>query len=340
MDQGQNHLKPMNIGDILDYSVDAFKQNFKGIVLLSLILYVPWIVIYSIAENIFIGNPMSEYFNLYKDFLKDAIPQNVLDSYIADANTTNYNTLIVSLFSLVQLIYSLTFKLVFNAAVIKMIYEYVISGEVKIKTLSDVRSIIKDCFKFLPNMMGNAIMFVIILGSAYFISIIAGVFIVVVPIAILAPLSSSNPAYLAIVVILLSIFVILGVIIAVGFVAVKLLFGANTIVIEGKSAFQSIGRSFYLAKGKFWHIGFACAFAFVLYYLFGSMLVGASMFLEVFNKTLYIVVNAFSNMCAAIVEPFILVFITILFVNMKIQKEGLDLEVKMRRLIDSEKQAS
>lgn len=339
MNQVQNRLKPMNIGDILDYSVEAFKQNFKGIFLLSLILYVPWIVLDSIIENIFIGSPMSEYFSLYKDFFNDVLSQNVLEGYMEEPNISTYNPLIAALFSLFQLIYSLTFKLVLNAAVIKMIYDYAISGEVKIKTLADVKAIIKDSFKFLPNMMGNAVMFVIILVSVYFISIIAGVFVIMIPTALLAPLTGSNPVYLGVVVILLSIFVIFGVLITIGFFAVKLIFGANTIVIEGKSAFESIRRSFYLAKGKFWHIGFTCVFAFMLYYLFGSMLVGASMFLELINKTLYIVVNAFSRMCAAITETFILVFITILFVNMKIQKEGLDIEVKMRKLIENENKA-
>jgi hypothetical protein len=34
MNKLKSDLKPMNVGDVLDYSVEVFRQNFKGIVLL------------------------------------------------------------------------------------------------------------------------------------------------------------------------------------------------------------------------------------------------------------------------------------------------------------------
>ncbi|OPZ87523.1 MAG: hypothetical protein BWY74_03383 [Firmicutes bacterium ADurb.Bin419] len=71
-----------------------------------------------------------------------------------------------------------------------------------------------------------------------------------------------------------------------------------------------------------------------MYYLFTALLVGGSLLLVFVNKTAYVVVNAFSQMCGALIEPFILIYITFLFIDMKVQKEGLDIEVKMRKLIE------
>jgi len=237
---------------------------------------------------------------------------------------------------MLQMVYSITFKLVLNAAVIKMIYDYVISGEVKVNSLTDVKTLIKDCFKFMPKMMGNAVIFVLILATAYIVSVSVAVLVVIAPVVVAFTLYLP-PVLLAVTVVLLVLFVLLGVLFAVGFFAVKLIFGAHIIVIEDKSISESIRRSFYLTKGKFWHIAFSGVFAFLLYYLFNSLLIGAAMILALVNNTLYIIVDAFSQMCSAIAEPFVLVFITILFINMKIQKEGLDLEIKMRKLIENEK---
>lgn len=331
----RNHLKPMNIGDVLDYSVEAFKQNFKGIILLSLILYIPWVVINSIISNIFIDNQLPEVLAMYKDIFNGVYSPDMFENYITE--TSNFNNTVAALISMLQLLYSITIKLVLNAAVIKMIYDYAITGEVKVRTFADVKALIKDCFKFMPKMMGNAIIFSLILGTVYFISVIIAVIIIMIPIVMIFSVFDFSPVLSAIALIFLLLLVVIGVLLAVGFFAIKLIFGANIIVIEGKSVSASIKRSFHLSKGRFWHIAVSCIFAFGLYYLFTALLVGATMILSAVNNTLYIVVNAFSQMCVGIVAPFTLVFITILFINMKIQKEGLDLEVKMRKMIEDEK---
>jgi len=334
MRQVGNHLKPMNIGDVLDYSVEAFKQNFKGIVLLSLVLYIPWTVFYSIITNVFLDNNLTDIFNIYRNLFKGVYSPEMAERYLSDSPFIN--STLASLLGMLQMVYSITFKLVLNAAVIKMIYDYVISGEVKVNSLTDVKTLIKDCFKFMPKMMGNAVIFVLILATAYIVSVSVAVLVVIAPVVVAFTLYLP-PVLLAVTVVLLVLFVLLGVLFAVGFFAVKLIFGAHIIVIEDKSISESIRRSFYLTKGKFWHIAFSGVFAFLLYYLFNSLLIGAAMILALVNNTLYIIVDAFSQMCSAIAEPFVLVFITILFINMKIQKEGLDLEIKMRKLIENEK---
>mgnify|MGYP000604465358 CR=1 FL=1 len=333
MNQKRYDLKPMSIGDVLDYSVEAFRQNFKGIVLLSLILYIPWAVFNSIIVNMFVDNQLAGVFTMYKDILNGTYSPEMANVYLGESSTIG--SMITGLMSLIQLAYSLTIKLVLNAAVIKMIYDYAISGEVRIKTFADVKILIKDCFKFMPRMMGNAVLFVLIVGTAYFISALVGAFAIIILVAIIVAMDLP-PVLIGIIMVLLMLVIVIAVLCAIAFFAVRLIFGANTIVLEGKSVTDSLKRSFYLSKGKFWHVAFTSVFAFMLYYLFTMLLSVGTILLATVNKTLYIIVNAFSQMCVGISEPFILVFITVLFINMKVQKEGLDLEVKMRTLIEKD----
>ncbi|WP_117385922.1 glycerophosphodiester phosphodiesterase [Acetivibrio cellulolyticus] len=334
MDQIRNDLKPMSVGDVLDYSVEAFKQNFKGLVLLSLILYIPWIVFYSLTVNIFAGDQMSGIFDMYKDMFSGTYSSDMLNKYITETST--FQNGITGVMSSLQILYSITIKLVLNAAVIKMIYNYALSGKVEVNTFSDAIKHIKGCFRYMPKMIGNALLFVIIVGAAYLVSVIAAALIIMIPIVIIVS-TGIPPVIMGIIIALLVLFVLVGVVFCIGFFAIKFMFGANIIVLEEKPVFESFKRSFYLSKGRFWHIALASIFAILLYYLFNWLLVGATMLLAVVNNTLYIVVNTFSQICAALMEPFILVYITVLFVNMKVQKEGLDLEVKMRKLISDEK---
>jgi hypothetical protein len=332
MNQIRNDLKPMTVGDVLDYSVEAFKQNFKGLVLISLILYVPWIVFYSLTVNIFSGNQITELFNMYKDMFSSYMG----DSYYIPPSSYSTTNIIVNLMAILQLFYSITIKLVLNAAVIKVIYDYAVSGNVEVNTFSDALKLIKGCFKFMPKLMGNAILFALIVLAAYFISALVGVLLIIFPIIGLTSMDLPN-VVLAIIIVLLILIVIIGVLLCIGFFAAKLIFGANAIVIEGKSVAGSLSRSFYLTKGKFWHVVVACLFAILIYYLFNSLLVGATVLLSLVNKTVYIVINTFAQMSSALLEPFFLVFITIMFINLKIQKEGFDLEIKMRKMIAEEK---
>lgn len=333
MNQNSNDLKSMNIGDILDYSVEAFKQNFKGLLLLSLILYIPWIVFYSITVNLVLGNQMSNLLDMYKNIFSGQYSQEMFN-YTQE--TPAFQSVITLIMSLLQGVYMLTFKLILNAAVIKMIYDFAISGQVTVNNFSEAIKLIKGCFRFLPKLMGNAVLFVLILGAVYFASVLIATLAIIIPVAVRI-VTGLPSVVLGLIMIALIVLAFIGIVFCIAFFAIKLIFGANTIVLEGKSVFESIKRSFYLTKGKFWHIAFASIFAFLLYYLFGVLLVGGSFLLVFVNKTVYIVANAFMQMCGALIEPFIMIYITFLFINMKVQKEGLDLEVKMRKLIEHDR---
>lgn len=337
MNSIKNHLKPMNIGDVLDYSIEAFKQNFKGIVLLTLILYVPWLVVYSIASNFFAADQMVGIMGIYKEMLGRNVPD-ALETYESLFDDTGTQAIVTGLLSLIQLAYSVTIKLVLDAAIMKLIYDYVISGEVEIKTLSDVKPFVKKCFGFMGRLLGNKILYALAVGMTYSILLFAGVLAIVIPVMLLAAMDLPNGSATisVLLVVLLVIIVIAAVLFGIAFVAVKLIFGASAIVIENETLGGAIKRSLYLTKGDFWSTGISCAFAFLIYYMFKGLLVGSAFIFAMVNSTLYAIANTFSQMSAAIFDPFMIVCICILFINAKITKEGFDLEVKMRMMLENE----
>lgn len=332
MNQVSNDLKPLSIGDVLDYSVEALKQNFKGLLFISLVLFIPWIVFYTLTLNSVINNQVWNSLSIKGIFNESTLEY----SYNYGQEDSSIGGMIFLVVYLLPIIYNLTIKLVSNASVIKMIYDYAISDRVTINSFSDALKLIKGCLRFLPKLMGSLVLFVIILISVYFAFSLAFGMILIIPIGMIID-SEMTTVAMGVVLSIFMLVIILAIFLAIGYFAVRLIFGANAIVIEGTSVFGSIKRSIYLTKGKFWHIAVTSIFAFLLYALFSLLLAGGSVMLLYVNKTAFIVFYTFSQLCTSLIEPFILIYITLLFISMKVRKEGLDLEIKMRKLIDADR---
>jgi hypothetical protein len=100
MNKLKSDLKPMNVGDVLDYSVEVFRQNFKGIVLLSLILYVPWAVLNSIILNSVGDNQLAGVLNMYRDMFNGVYSPEMFDSYLGE--TSIFVTTVTALMGMIQ----------------------------------------------------------------------------------------------------------------------------------------------------------------------------------------------------------------------------------------------
>lgn len=68
MIQRNTELKPMKIGDIIDYSIEIFKNNFKTFTFISLVLYIPWVFAKSMAG----ASVLKESVNLFSEYLESA----------------------------------------------------------------------------------------------------------------------------------------------------------------------------------------------------------------------------------------------------------------------------
>ncbi|TYQ18306.1 UNVERIFIED_CONTAM: hypothetical protein Cloal_0737 [Acetivibrio alkalicellulosi] len=331
MNHNTTDLKPMRIGDVIDYSIEIFKTNFKTLALLSLILYVPWIFISSLISSQLLENQLAPFLNLISDF--DAF--NFEETYDYQPN---FNYLILNyLLMFLDYAYKLSIKVVFHAAIILVVYDYVVKGTIMPFSFQNTLNIIKQSFSYILKLAGYTFLFGLImfgvmstLGTVLvFLIGFLSVFIISMTIAL--PFGLNFIASL--VAIILGVLLLLAGFILLGFFWVKFIFGFNLIVVEKRSVGDSLKRSFDLSKGYFWHIGLSSLLSYFLFSLIGGMFVLASLSTMFINNILYSLLFSFAQVFNAILYPFIYVFITVLFIDMKVRKEGLDLDVKFNKLI-------
>ena len=339
MSQRTNELKPMGIGDILDYSIEVFKSNFKIFALLTLILYLPWVFVESLITSSVLGNTLQIYENIFKATIEGNY------SGFGEVASNPYNSLILSLLSnlmsFLSMGYGLTIKLVYNACIMKIVYDYVVNKQKEVFSFENIKNKIKKGFSFMPRMMGNAFLFNLIFYGTYYISSFIAIFIIIIGLLVSGFFIETIPTNVMIALgIIFSIVLILAALFCTAFFWVKLIFGANAVVSENASVFDSIKRSWQLSKGYFWHIALTCLLGFLLFFVSGNMSTAASMFVSVVNNALFVLLFTVTSIFNAFLYPFIIIFITLTFINIKIRKEGLDLEVKIRSMIQKQFEAN
>ncbi|MDQ2086201.1 hypothetical protein RBH29_07130 [Herbivorax sp. ANBcel31] len=329
MNQNNTELKPMRIGDVADYSIEIFKRNFKVLFFLSLILYVPWIIIDSLVDSYVITNT----FGLFEDLFSSFENYNHFDYY---GDFGNYqSTAISNLFTLLNICYSLSIKVVFQAAVMKIVYDYMTKGRTISFSYKNTFKLIRYCFKYMWRMAGYTAIFYIILFALYFVSLFVGAIIFVFLLGI--AFTTAQEWIMTVFIVLFALVVILGMIILVGFFWVRLIFGNNIIVNENSSFSNGIKRAFQLSKGSFWHIGISSLFCYIIYSLIGGMVTGISVVAIGINNILFYTLYSFGQVLNAVLYPFVVVFITVLFIDAKVKKEAFDLELKLNKMIEKQK---
>jgi len=337
MNQKNFELKPMRIGDVLDYSIEVFKSNFKNLSLLVLLLYLPWVFIYSLVTGKLLGDQAS----FYADIFSAAIFQS---NYVEDIgrfnelqNNSIFTSILAQLVSLLHYGYKITIELVFNAAVIRIIYSHIVKGNAYKYDFNGIKGLIRDSFKYLPRMMGNAALFFVIFYIAYFVMILIAVITAVIPIMVIVT-TAPDSVFSVVAVIVIALLVSAGLVLALSYVMARVIFGAHAIVIEGYSVTESIKRSMALTKGNYWRVAPACIFAAILFFLVGNMFSTLSVLFLFINDNLFRLMYTVTEVIGAFMYPFVMVFLTVLFVSIKIKNEGLDLEIKVDKLLEGKSQ--
>lgn len=337
MNQKTIDLKPMGIGDVLDYSIEVFKSNFKTLALLTLILYLPWVFIESLINGSVLGTNANLFGNMLKHILEGDY-----NGYLDEIGTYGSDSFSMSILSnmtsFLNMCYGITIKLVYNAAIIKIAYDYAVKNQKQDSSFNNVKNNIKEGFGFMPRMMGNAFFFNLIVLGTYYISIFAAIFVIFFALIFSVNLSFDqlSAGVLIVFYIMLFALLILAALVCTAFFWVKLVFGANAVVCENASVFDSLKRSWNLSKGYFWQTGLICLFGFILFFVSGSMLTAASLFVSTISKALFVLLYTVTNILNGFLYPFIMIFITLAFINIKIKKEGLDLEVKVQSMFQKQ----
>ena len=168
----------------------------------------------------------------------------------------------------------------------------------------------------------------LLLGVAGIAALIGGA--VVVAVLFVGVASTSDQALTAGLLAFL-LFVLLGVLVA--FVAVRLMFAPCVIMLEGTGVLASVGRSWRLTKGTFWRLlGIMLLTVILVGALVGILSVPFSMVSGLFtfqdDILLPLIVSSIGQLVgSAISIPVMAAVLALLYIDVRMRKEGLDVEL-------------
>ena len=333
MTENDRTLKKMSIGDILDYSIELYKKNFKKLFILSLVLYIPFILLYTAVTSYMTGDLFkSAGFNFNSGTFTEA----------PDTSQAMYNFIayfaVIAVMGLLYMAFSITLQPVLDASVSQIIYNDAVNGKE-----TSWREAARKSFKHFGRLLLNRLLYGLIiygiLSAAVFIFYIAlfmGLFAAFGS-SLFAESSAAPDVFAAIVMIIFIVVGLLGMGLFVGYFAVRFGFGTQSVIIENVSASRAISRSHEITGKKFWHSGLSVAVAAVMVMTLPSTAAYAVYFVAFVDKGIYILANSVVQIIVGLVQPFITVVMTMLFIDLKIRKEGLDLEAKVDVMLEEER---
>lgn len=324
--QTERALKKMSAGDIIDYSIEVYKRNFKKVTILSLIFYVPFLFLYSAFTNSFSSVPAIFGGNRY------------------NTPETGAGYILLILFAgILYLFYILTIYAVMSSAVSKVIYDDIVYQRSR-----KLKTIIKESFKKFPSLFGYKTLFYLIMaGIAFAILIVASLLIGILSsiTGILGVTSMESGGYagvgiFVVIMIIMYLLLIFSLIVAIGFFYIKFGMGIQVIATENRGATEAISRSLLLSRFNFKSSFGALLFGLILYYFIPTLGTGIVSVLLITDpeayKSIYFVISTAIQVIQAVFYPFIITLMTVIFINMKINNEGLDLEVKVNGLLEQQ----
>jgi len=331
----ESNLSSMSVGDVLDYSIEVYKKNFKKLTFLALLFYVPFSFVYTLITTFLLGQFLD--FAVAESFTGDfeSFPYIMLAYYIS-----------LLIMSVVQFIYSITLKVVMEASIIKVVYYDAVYGR-KI----DVKAAIKESFKKFGSLVGSKVLYYLILfgiGSAAFGAAALAMTLLFLVLGMSTAFyeargSGSGDVFAVIFVAAIIIITILLYLLAAAVVAVfaiKFAFGIHAVVIENKKAGKAISRSSVLTKKSFGHVFFSFFFGAILIFMLPFMLETLAQFSLYLGNGMFALSNSAVQVINSLLRPFLITLLTLIFINLKIKKEGLDLEVKVDKMLENSNMSS
>lgn len=315
-------VRKMRAGDIMDYSVQLFKSNFKSIALITLIMDIPFVFIYNLLSAGMIGRMtgMTEQAMLYGD----------------TSRLLAYYAILLGSF-LFYGIYALTIKPVVDAAITKVIYHHVLYKEKLV-----LKDVIKQSFKKFPSLFTSKLLYFLIMAGICIGLYIGLVIAVVIFTAISVPFGMGFAAMegAGMVVGVIIFIVMFGVFLSVGSVfgllfsyfSGKYRMNIPAIMIEGKGAAEAIGRCGALAKNNFRHVTGTYAFSYLLITAVMGILPFASQAVLEYYSSLFTVFTVAIQILQTFLMPFLTIVVTLLYIDLRVRNEALDLELAIDTL--------
>lgn len=335
MKENENALKKMTLGDVLDYSIQVYKRNFKKLTLLALIFNVPFMFLYTLATNYITKDYVNYTQNNYNVF-SPSYTSDIISGLVA---------FLITLFImlLILLIYSITIKPVMDAAIIKLVYSDVVSRK-KLK----LGEVIRSGFKRFPGLMGNKILFYLLLLGIGLLAFIAFIIVVSIVTAFVSLTSVSQltttgfstasavGAVVAFYIVIFAALIFIGILFF--YFISKFMFGQHSLIVENKSVGEGFSRSISLTGKSFWRYLFFQYFFGTIIFLGVPWLISySSSLIPATNYSLLLLLTVITQIISSLIHPAIVTLSTIIFINLKVVKEGLDIEVKVDTLLEQQK---
>lgn len=133
-------------------------------------------------------------------------------------------------------------------------------------------------------------------------------------------------------------FAVLGVMILIGFLLMlRIMFTSQAVIIENAGSWQSVVRSWRLTQGSFWRILGYVLLLLLLIYILAALPVGVVSFVGTMigldQRILFIINTCASAVLSVITTPFTMIAYTLLYFDLRVRKEGFDLEYQANALL-------
>ncbi len=317
MRQNESFLEAMSVGDILDFSILLFKNNFKQLSIISLIIYAPLTLLSAFFSVDYYYNFLN-FLNIFKD------PSHYQSSMLT--NSYMYRSAISTLIFFLSTILFFTIYAAADAAVSRIIYQDAVYG-MKEKAFPSL----KEGFRKLGSLFAQRLLLCIILSGLIF------VFSILFVVLALAMIPASRSVYGSeFIYVILMILIFIAIFALTIFFIIKLIFGLNVIAIDNGDIGKSFSKSWNLTKGSVFKISIVFLFAFFMYLTITLITSLIPFTLQFLGKNTFTILFISSQFFITLLHPYFWTLITVIYINLKIKKEGLDLELKVDKLLEAQ----
>lgn len=311
-------LRPMTIGDILDYTFEEYRKNFKVLFCISAFLLAPFFLIINL---------------LMIPVLNIATIKELQTAAGSEAASSLLVYVLVAM--LVYFIYMLTVYPVMKGGIVQVVWNSMVCY-----TQTSFKEAMKIAWKKIGWLLLNLIMYGVLISM---VSTVCQFIKGIIDIALIGAAtyaSYSTPAggssVISIVMLITVVFSLLFYI-PIWVIEAIFRFCDHVTIIEKKTAFDAFTRSFKLSKkaiirtitvsGLVWSAAMTgpmmVFFLFIILLSYQSPFTVASLILTEVVFILFF--------------PLIHIASTVMYANMRVEKEGLDLEQRVDRILDEEK---
>lgn len=302
-------LRPLGFGEIFDRAITLYVRNFWPFFAIVLVLIVPLAVIQYVLDS----SQLAQFDQMIRVFTHPGAPQPTLSSLFSSPGE------IAAIVAVVLLYYAL-WPFVFVAVAFGVARLY---GGRPVEFGACYRSV-------LPHW--GAILLTQLVAVALFIAWYVAFFIVLVAAGIVTALLAQASIVLAIIAFVVLLLLAVACLLALALVFIALAFAMNAVAIENAGPMAAVASGFGRVFSRK-ELGRALVFAIAAFAVIfgGSIVVSAVAFLALFAHAVAVEVVV-SSLLRAAIAPFSIVLVAVYYFDVRIRREGYDLEAEIERI--------